>query len=509
VYEQLTAADAALVDALQEYIPEVLHVTATPGLNLAVARHGEIIWEAAFGTADLATHRPMTPGTVTRGGSMSKLYTTTAVLQLIDQEVIGLFDPVSNHLPHLKIRNPLGDRPITVYDLLTFRSGLATDMTDCRLTPPEPLDHYLAESYADPMLQEYGRTIPRWGGKVGGACQYSNLGTATLGYLVEVTNPEGLAFSTYIRDYITEPLGMTHTRLPPAPDGRYVEDDVLEKLSVGYARFGHVRLRTPDLYCAPYPACGLLTVPSDHIRLLLAYGTGKSADSLQLRPATVRRMLSPHAPIGDVVPAGWWTGLGVMLANLGRADYHFGYSGAYNFGWWNDARVYPHLDLSIVVCSNQWDMVGWHDPSIAQASGLVCDFAASWLLGGESTRETDRCGGALHWKVSYFMGLFMVERLAGLLGLASSVDQELVEGMISEATRTGGVPFWDPAGFRAGALDMLHGEATLEGVTELLASDQSQLGVSEQRLAQMALGSTGHVPLPLSFWLHRPKATTR
>src|SRR4051812_30758708 len=80
---------AALVHALTDFIPFALEVTRTPGLNIAIGEGGELIWAAGFGHANVADERPMTNETVTRGASVSKLYTAVAILQLVEQGVIG------------------------------------------------------------------------------------------------------------------------------------------------------------------------------------------------------------------------------------------------------------------------------------------------------------------------------------------------------------------------------------------------------------------------------------
>src|SRR6185295_19108991 len=116
--------EKALIAALKEDIPQILRLVGTPGLNLAIARRGQVIYEDGFGYADLERKIPMTAATVTHSGSMGKTYTATAVMQLVEQGVIGLDDPVNKYLKEFQIRNPLGDREITFRDLLTHRSGL-------------------------------------------------------------------------------------------------------------------------------------------------------------------------------------------------------------------------------------------------------------------------------------------------------------------------------------------------------------------------------------------------
>jgi D-alanyl-D-alanine carboxypeptidase len=97
-----------LIEALRDFIPRAMKLEGTPGLNLAVALDGRVIWEEGFGLADLDRRIPMTPQTVTHSGSMGKAYTATAVMQLVEQGVIGLSDPISKYITDVRIVNPLG-----------------------------------------------------------------------------------------------------------------------------------------------------------------------------------------------------------------------------------------------------------------------------------------------------------------------------------------------------------------------------------------------------------------
>src|ERR1700730_16834262 len=115
------SANGKFIEALKDYIPHVLRYYGTPGLNLAIARDGGVIWEAAFGYADLEHKVPMTPDTVLHSGSMAKPYTATAVMQLVESGMMGLDDPINEYLLQFKIDNPRGNRAITFRDLLTHR----------------------------------------------------------------------------------------------------------------------------------------------------------------------------------------------------------------------------------------------------------------------------------------------------------------------------------------------------------------------------------------------------
>jgi CubicO group peptidase (beta-lactamase class C family) len=185
---------------------------------------------------------------------MGKLYTATAVMQLVEQGRIGLHDPLNAHLRDLRIVNPLGERDVTVYDLLTHRAGLTGDGASSDYARPLPLAEHIADEARRPTLREEARTKPRWSARVGARYEYSNFGLALLGYLVEVTNPEGLAFCDYVQRHVFDPLGMTSTQFPAFSDIGGIRPDLVERMAAGYAGFGPLFLPTPPIILGDYPA---------------------------------------------------------------------------------------------------------------------------------------------------------------------------------------------------------------------------------------------------------------
>src|SRR5438270_883683 len=100
-----------LAEALDALVPEIMEHCKTPGLSIAVGVGTGVALAKGYGHADLATGRPMTPDTVGPTGSDGKAYTGVAIMQLVERGLIGLDDPVNDHLDGLRIVNPHGDRP--------------------------------------------------------------------------------------------------------------------------------------------------------------------------------------------------------------------------------------------------------------------------------------------------------------------------------------------------------------------------------------------------------------
>jgi len=492
-------SDQRLIAALESYIPHLMRQYGDPGVNIALARRGEVIWEKGFGYADVGRNIPMDPGTVMHSGSMGKTYTGTAVMQLVEQGVIGLHDPINRYLEEFQVVNPHGKRDITFHDLLTHRSGLAGNTAGSQFDIPAPLADHVREGYKKEMFEWYDwKALPRWATEVGEQFEYSNFGLATLGYLVEVTNPEGLSFSDYVQKHIMDPLGMTSSQYPPVQHPDYVRDDIVERWSTGYAQFGAVYLPTPTIYFADHPAGTVVTTPGDHIRLLLAYlNQGTYNGYRLLQPATVRQMLTPQVDFGG--PAS--IGLIWFLNNIDAPDNHFSHGGAHMFGWYNDARAYPDQDFALVVAANKWDMVRYDNPGQSGIHARIANFTSQWIEHEEVNARRLPAPESWAWKTSYMIGLMMAERLGGYLGTPTPVTPEMVDRMADGAwvrsEGENGEAVWDAEGFRAGMHDMMEVEMTVESIRAFLQSDRVRLAPEEIQILYTEIGGEIDFPVPV------------
>jgi D-alanyl-D-alanine carboxypeptidase len=180
------------------------------GAIVGVWQDGQLPYVRAFGVRDTATGEPMTPDLHMRIGSNTKAFTTTAILQLVEQGKIGLDDPIEMYVSGV----PNGD-VITIRQLGMMRSGLFDHST---VTVPEwPSDpqrqwtapELLAIAFSQPPLFAPGTEF-----------DYNNTNTVLLGEVVERVT--GQPIREYIDEHIVQPLGLTHTSFPvgsefPAP----------------------------------------------------------------------------------------------------------------------------------------------------------------------------------------------------------------------------------------------------------------------------------------------------
>lgn len=207
------AAAGALVacsrsDELETYVEGLMSSKHMPGIAGCLVQNGEVLRELSLGYADIERNIPMTLDTLQNIASISKTFTTTAIMQLWEQEAFRLDDDVNDLLP-FKVH---AQAPITVRQLLTHTSSIA----DGTSYPANyacgdsdiPLGTWL-EEYFTPGGRFYdaGEVYHEWA--PGDRFSYSNVAFGLLAYIVEVLS--GDPFEDYCSRHIFEPLGMSET----------------------------------------------------------------------------------------------------------------------------------------------------------------------------------------------------------------------------------------------------------------------------------------------------------
>ena len=265
-----------------------------PGVVVGIVHDQELIWAEGYGVSDLEALTPMTPQTLFRIGSITKLFTATAVLHLRDAGKLRLDDPVSKHLPWFAVKSSFeGEPEITVRHLLTHTSGL----------PREAAFPYWT-THDFPTREQVRQAVPGQDAIFAPASRYkySNLGMALLGEIVAEVS--GTSWAGYLERHVFSPLGMTSST--GAPTG-----DHLRQLTTAYLR----RQGDGSREIAEYyetrgiaPAANVVSNARDLARFAaLQFRQGTRAEGEQvLRASTLREMHRPHW-----VRADWSGGLGL------------------------------------------------------------------------------------------------------------------------------------------------------------------------------------------------------
>lgn len=185
--------------ALRAEIRRLLDSAGVASVAVAVARDGAVLWEEGFGYADLQRRTPATPTTLYSLASISKPFTATAVMQLVERGRVKLDHPVDEYLGGARLTGLAGDRAgATVRRVLSHTAGL-------------PL-HYRFFYAGDTAAPDLPRTIERYGRVVfppGEVYSYSNLGFGILGQLI--SHVTGTSYERYMRDHVFRPMGLTAT----------------------------------------------------------------------------------------------------------------------------------------------------------------------------------------------------------------------------------------------------------------------------------------------------------
>jgi CubicO group peptidase (beta-lactamase class C family) len=166
-----------------------------PGAAILVARKGDVILKKGYGLANLEHGVPVTPGTVFRLASVTKIFTATGILLLANQEKLDLEDDIRRHLPGY----PTGDRKITVANLLAHTAGLPD-----YLDRPDNMQWVRSEFTTDELIDSLKDREPAF--DPGAKNAYSNSNYILLGKIIEQIS--GLSYGEFLRKHIFQPAGM-------------------------------------------------------------------------------------------------------------------------------------------------------------------------------------------------------------------------------------------------------------------------------------------------------------
>ena len=257
---------------LDGYLPYALHSGDIAGAVVVVVKDGKVLTERGFGYANVARRVPVDPQrTLFRPGSVSKLFTWTAVMQLVEQHKLDLDRDVNAYLD-FKIP-PFEGKPVTLRNLLTHTGGFAETSKNIMFYDPsrlQPLGDYLKEMLPARI------TAP------GLTPAYSNYGCALAGYIVE--RASGESFDTYVERHIFAPLGMRNSTFRQPLPARFKA-----AMSLSYPS-GSVPPTAYELV-GPAPAGALASTGDDMGRFMIAHLRDGMLDGNRiLQPATADQM---------------------------------------------------------------------------------------------------------------------------------------------------------------------------------------------------------------------------
>jgi CubicO group peptidase (beta-lactamase class C family) len=313
---ELTAADVQ--SFLDGFMPMQLERENIAGAVVLVLKDGKVLAAKGYGYSDVEKKSPVSvDAALFRPGSISKLFTWTAVMQLVEQGKLDLDKDINSYLD-FKIP-PTFPQPITLRQLMTHTPGFEEQVKDLINSEGMPMAT-LRQHLVDHMPE---RIFPP-----GTTPAYSNYGAALAGYIVERVS--GKPFNTYVDENIFKPLGMTRsTFVQPLPA------DLKPLMSRGYSK-GTGKAKPFELV-EEAPAGALSATAADLARFMIAHlQDGQFESATILRPETARLM---HSRQFGLVPA---------LNGMCLGFYEESRNGHRIIGHGGDT-VYFHSDMHLVL----------------------------------------------------------------------------------------------------------------------------------------------------------------
>ncbi|HEX2474001.1 MAG TPA: serine hydrolase, partial [Lacipirellulaceae bacterium] len=310
---------------LTKFIEAELRDKQIPAISIAMVDGDQTVLALGFGEEN-ASGRKADADSVYRVGSVSKLFTDLAVMQLAASGKLDIDADVRKYLPDFAPQNPF-DTPITLRQLMSHQSGLVRE---------SPVGHYFDDkepSLADTVKSLNSTTLIY---KPGTRTKYSNAGVSVAGLVVE--RIVGKPFEDYIRDSLLDPLEMPVSGFRP-------NAAINGKLATGSMRSHHApRFVAPNFALGTLPAGNLYSSMNELSHFLVAVlNGGKFRSKSVIDEKTLAAMLKPLRASGDRVNQ-----YGVGFA-LGEIDGHqtFGHGGAV-YGYSTQLLGLPEKRIGVV-----------------------------------------------------------------------------------------------------------------------------------------------------------------
>lgn len=257
-------ADAFMATAMPE--------SHAPGAALAVVQDGAVVLAKGYGLADIQQRTPFGPDTIVRAGSISKVVTATAAMQLVEEGRLDLDADVNSYLKEFRLPATF-PRPVTMRHLLTHTGGFGDTVIG---------GHAPSAAAVQPLAEYLPRHMPPRSWPPGEMISYSDHGITLAGYAVECITGRRLA--EVAEERICKPLGMTRS-------GFDLPSELRRQTATGYRFAGGELEAYPYDYVNVAPAAGFDTTANDIARFMVAHlQEGRVGDVRILKPETAREM---------------------------------------------------------------------------------------------------------------------------------------------------------------------------------------------------------------------------
>ena len=321
--------------SLQSRLSELIAQHKVPGAAVGVLKDGEAT-EAAAGVINLDTGVEATTDTLWQIGSMSKVWTTTVIMQLADEGKLDIDKPVQTYLPGFKVADPEVSATVTLRQLLSHTSGIDGDHFQDFGRGDDCLERYVDACASLNQTHPLGKTM-----------SYCNTGFSIAGRIIEVLTDQ--VWDVAMRERLFAPLGLTHTNTLP-------EEALLFRTAVGHISLnpGDPPTRAP-MWVLPR-VCGPMGLINSTVADVLTFAKmhldgGKAPDGMQvLSESSVKAMQEPQVKVPDPHTLGSHWGVGWILFDWGGRKL-YGHDGN-TIGQSAYLRVAPDANIAITLLTN-------------------------------------------------------------------------------------------------------------------------------------------------------------
>ena len=317
------------------------------GLSIALVDDQKVVWSSGFGYSDAENKIPATPQTIYRMGSIAKIFTATAAMQMAERGQMSIDQPLSHYLPEFSIRSRAHSaEPITPRNIMSHHSGLPANFLNGMLSKNPKYFTTLVKDVKD----EYVSYPPNY------VFAYSNLGVTLLGAAIEHTS--GQNYNQFIKNSLFDPLEMRDSYFSSQP---------------GLKGYSNGKVSEP-LPLRDLPSGGLVSSVTDLSSFVkMVFAGGRAGTQQILKPETLAEMFRPQ---NAQVPLdiNMRMGLGWMLDSYsikggGVAANH----GGSLLNFYSDLKILPEHKLGVVVAANSAGGQGVVNRIAAEALKLLLE----------------------------------------------------------------------------------------------------------------------------------------
>ena len=337
------ALDAELIAEIEALVEQVMEDLQIPGVSVGIVKDGDVAYARGFGVAEYGSDRAMTPQTQFAVACITKGFTTSAIMQLVEQGLIDLNAPVTDYLPYFKLADQRY-KDITIHHLLANTAGL-------------PMPNYFAvyggfsenPVWSPDLLEEYVRSLANRSMEVDPADNIFMYGGDYFDILGDViVKVSGQPFEEYMEEHILAPLGLEHTT--------FIVDELDPELATAchwQDENGNMQFATPSpsYFPAHTPSNGMFSNTEDLLKWAIFNLNRGELDGEQIVPAfAFEGMWTPRTeiPWGGIYQH-WGYGWGISDVE----DHRLVFWGGGHIGSPNAYYLVPEENLGLHVAVNR------------------------------------------------------------------------------------------------------------------------------------------------------------